>query len=426
MKQLINERVKRYMQDIKRQLANDQRLYSVFEKTYLNTLAEALVEDDQGKIFVLTGDIPAMWQRDSAAQLRPYLPLAKKDPKVREAIVKVVKRQFFNMNLDPYANAFNELPNNHGHQSDKTKMGPWIWERKFEIDSLCYPVLLAYLLYKNTGEKSQFDDLFISGIRKLLAVFKQEQHHESSSYSFERECNVPTDTLVKKGKGAPVAYTGMIWSGFRPSDDACTYGYLIPANMFAVTVLRYIQELFSSILNNPEIVEEAARIEEEVEAGIRKYGLVEHDGRQIYAYEVDGLGNYLLMDDSNSPSLLSAPYFGYTSLEDSLYQNTRHFILSPDNPYYYIGEFCSGQGSPHTPKGYVWPLALAMRGLTTGIRSEKLTLLYALATTTADTEMIHESFDPDDPSKFTRPWFSWGNMMYCELLLDYLGQKVES
>lgn len=426
MRQLIDERVKRYMQNIKRELPEDQRLYRVFEKTYLNTLSEALVEDDQGRIFVLTGDIPAMWQRDSAAQLRPYLPLAKKDSEVKEAIVKVVQRQFFNMNLDPYANAFNEFPNNHGHQNDKTEMGPWIWERKFEIDSLCYPVQLAYLLYKNTGETSQFDDEFVNGINKLLSVFKQEQHHESSSYTFERECDVPTDTLVNEGKGAPVAYTGMIWSGFRPSDDACTYGYLIPANMFAVTTLRCIQELFSSILDSPEIVREAVKIKEEVEAGIRKYGLVEHDGRQIYAYEVDGLGNYLLMDDSNSPSLLSAPYFGYTRLEDPFYQNTRRFILSGNNPYYYCGEFCSGQGSPHTPNGYVWPLALAMRGLTSSSKSEKLTLLYLLATTTADTEMIHESFDPDDPQKFTRSWFSWGNMMYCELLLDYLGQKVES
>lgn len=426
MKQLIDEQVRRYMQGVKDQLPDDQRLYRVFEKTYLNTLEDALVEDGQGNIFVLTGDIPAMWQRDSAAQLRPYLPLAKEDSRVRDAIVKVVKRQFFNMNIDPYANAFNELPNNHGHQTDKTEMGPWIWERKFEIDSLCYPVQLAYLLYKNTGEKRQFNDEFVSGIRKLLMVFKQEQHHDSSPYLFERECDVPTDTLTNGGKGEPVAYTGMIWSGFRPSDDACTYGYLIPANMFAVTVLRYIQDLFLSILDYPEIVAEAAKIEKEVEAGIEKYGLVEYKGRQMYAYEVDGLGNVLLMDDSNSPSLLSAPYFGYTTVEDPLCQNTRRFILSADNPYFYSGEFCSGQGSPHTPKGYVWPLALAMRGLTSNSKAEKLTLLYSLATSTAGTEMIHESFDPNDPGQFTRPWFSWGNMMYCELLLDYLGQKVES
>ncbi|GHV98066.1 glycosyl hydrolase [Lactobacillus nasalidis] len=425
MKELIDEQVKRYMENIKSSLPNDQRLYRVFERTYLNTLTEALVEDDQGSMFVLTGDIPAMWQRDSAAQLRPYIPLAKTDSKIRNVIVKVIKRQFFNMNLDPYANAFNEFPNNHGHQTDKTKMGPWIWERKFEIDSLCYPVQLAYLLYKNTGEKKQFNKDFVSGIRKVLVTFKQEQHHESSPYSFERECDIPTDTLANGGKGAPVAYTGMIWSGFRPSDDACTYGYLIPANMFAVVILRYICELFSSVLDYPEIVEEATKVKEEIEEGIKKYGLVEYRGRLTYAYEVDGLGNTLMMDDSNSPSLLSAPYFGYSATDDQLYQNTRRFILSVDNPYFYLGEFCSGQGSPHTPKGYVWPLALALQGLTSNSESEKLSLLYSLVTTTAGTEMIHESFDPNDPSKFTRPWFSWGNMMYCELLLDYLGQRVK-
>lgn len=305
MDQIISDKVKDYMNEIKTECGNkDERLYTIFNKTFLDTLQNALKVDENNNVFVLTGDIPAMWQRDSSAQLRPYLLSAKSDEHIKDIITRVVKRQFFNMNLDPYANAFNMTANNQGHQTDKTDMSPWIWERKYELDSLCYPVQLAYLLYKNTGETAQFDDKFVSGIKKMLRVIQIEQHHENSDYTFERDCDVPTDTLKNDGKGTPVAYTGMSWSGFRPSDDACTYGYLIPSNMFAVVVLGYIQEIFSTILDDSEIVAKVKKLQEEINAGIQKYGIVEHNGKKQYAYEVDGKGNYLLMDDSNVPSCL--------------------------------------------------------------------------------------------------------------------------
>lgn len=426
MENLIDKNVKQYMRDIEKQCGpQDKRLYTIFNKTYLDTLKNALKEDQNHNIFVLTGDIPAMWQRDSAAQLRPYILLAEQDDKVKELILKVIKRQFFNMNLDPYANAFNIDANGKGHQTDQTDMTPWIWERKYELDSLCYPVQLAYLLYKNTGEKRQFNKIFISGIRKMLRTIKTEQHHNSSSYTFERDCEIPTDTLKNDGKGTPVAYTGMSWSGFRPSDDACTYGYLIPSNMFAVVVLGYIQKIFSTVLNDRKIVQEAQTLQREIDNGIKKYGIVEINGKKQFAYEVDGKGNYLLMDDSNVPSLISAPYIGYVQKDDPVYLNTRKFILSPQNPYFYIGEYWSGQGSPHTPKGYVWPIGMALMGLTQKNKAEKQNLLYLMANTTNNTNMIHESFNPNDPSKFTRPWFSWANMMYCELLLSYLGHEIK-
>lgn len=425
MDQIISDKVKDYMNEIKTECGNkDERLYTIFNKTFLDTLQNALKVDENNNVFVLTGDIPAMWQRDSSAQLRPYLLLAKSDEHIKDIITRVVKRQFFNMNLDPYANAFNMTANNQGHQTDKTDMSPWIWERKYELDSLCYPVQLAYLLYKNTGETAQFDDKFVSGIKKMLRVIQIEQHHENSDYTFERDCDVPTDTLKNDGKGTPVAYTGMSWSGFRPSDDACTYGYLIPSNMFAVVVLGYIQEIFSTILDDSEIVAKAKKLQEEINAGIQKYGIVEHNGKKQYAYEVDGKGNYLLMDDSNVPSLMSAPYIGYVDPDDAIYQNTRRFILSPDNPYFYIGEYWSGQGSPHTPKGNIWPIGMALVGLTQKTKEEKQNLLYLMANTTNGTNMIHESFNPNDPSDFTRPWFSWANMMFCELLLSYLGHEI--
>ena len=404
----------------------DPKLGTVFQKTFLNTLETTISDDEQGYAFILTGDIPAMWQRDSTAQVRPYLALAHEQPAIATLITRVVQRQFFNMAIDPYANAFNETANGHGHQTDQTEMGPWIWERKFEIDSLCYPVQLAYLLYKNTGVTAQFDDNFVTGVKRLLTTFETEQHHATSPYRFVRTVDRPEDTLERDGLGTPVADTGMIWSGFRPSDDACEYGYLIPANMFAVVILDYLQVIFSSVLDDPNIVARARRLQTAVRDGIEMYGYTTNaNGEKVYAYEVDGLGHAKLMDDGNVPSLLSAPYLGYCDLLDPNYQRTRQTLLSPENPYYYSGHLAAGQGSPHTPAHYIWPIAIAMEGLTTNSRDQQLAALQTLIKTTGGTDLMHESFNVDDDTQFTREWFSWANMMYCELLLTTLGFKIE-
>ncbi|MCT3287449.1 glycoside hydrolase family 125 protein [Lactiplantibacillus pentosus] len=404
----------------------DPQLGTVFQKTFLNTLETTISDDEQGYAFILTGDIPAMWQRDSTAQVRPYLALAHEQPAIATLITRVVQRQFFNMAIDPYANAFNETANGHGHQTDQTEMGPWIWERKFEIDSLCYPVQLAYLLYKNTGVTAQFDDNFVTGVKRLLTTFETEQHHATSPYRFVRTVDRPEDTLERDGLGTPVADTGMIWSGFRPSDDACEYGYLIPANMFAVVILDYLQVIFSSVLDDPNIVARARRLQTAVRDGIETYGYTMNaNGEKVYAYEVDGLGHAKLMDDGNVPSLLSAPYLGYCDLLDPNYQRTRQTLLSPENPYYYSGHLAAGQGSPHTPAHYIWPIAIAMEGLTTNSRDQQLAALQMLIKTTGGTDLMHESFNVDDDTQFTREWFSWANMMYCELLLTTLGFKIE-
>ncbi|ALB30128.1 glycosyl hydrolase [Companilactobacillus heilongjiangensis] len=399
----------------------------VFNVTYANTLettVKKIADDDK---FILTGDIPAMWQRDSTCQVRPYLVMAQQIPEVSDFIRGVVKRQFFNMNHDPYANAFNSEPNNAGHQKDHTEMTPWIWERKFEIDSLCFPVQLAYLLFKNTGRIDHFDADFVSGIKKMLNVFEIEQHHMTKSeYRFERDDDRPEDTLTHNGLGSPVKETGMIWSAFRPSDDACVYGYLVPANMFAVLVLDYVQEIFSSVLDDAKIVDRAKKLQSEIRSGIEEYGTTTNAaGERIYAYETDGLGNFLIMDDGNVPNLLSAPYLHYVDLDDSTYVNTRKTILSPENPYYYAGKYGKGLGSPHTPKNYIWHIALAIQGLTSNDQAEKARLLENMVQTTAGTNMMHEGFNVDNPKEYTREWFSWANMMYCELFLNYFDYKIK-
>jgi len=427
-KQIISPDIKQFMSQVTEKAGAEHADWAkVFNVTYANTLettVKKIADDDN---FILTGDIPAMWQRDSTCQVRPYLVMAQQIPEVSDFIRGVVKRQFFNMNHDPYANAFNSEPNNAGHQKDHTEMTPWIWERKFEIDSLCFPVQLAYLLFKNTGRIDHFDADFVSGIKKMLNVFEIEQHHMTKSeYRFERDDDRPEDTLTHNGLGSPVKETGMIWSAFRPSDDACVYGYLVPANMFAVLVLDYVQEIFSSVLDDAKIVDRAKKLQAEIRSGIEEYGTTTNAaGERIYAYETDGLGNFLIMDDGNVPNLLSAPYLHYVDLDDSTYVNTRKTILSPENPYYYAGKYGKGLGSPHTPKNYIWHIALAIQGLTSNDQAEKARLLENMVQTTAGTNMMHEGFNVDNPKEYTREWFSWANMMYCELFLNYFDYKIK-
>ena len=226
-----------------------------------------------------------------------------------------------------------------------------------------------------------------------------------------------TDTLPAGGKGRPVNVTGMTWSGFRPSDDCCKFGYLIPANMMAVTALGYVEEISRDVYGDVELAGRCKALAEEIRDGIMDYGVVNHHkyGR-IYAYETDGFGNYNLMDDANSPSLLAMPYLGYCSREDELYQNTRRFILSEDNPYYNAGSRAAGMGSPHTPEGYVWHIGIIMQALTSTDKKEIRNCLEMLADTHAGTNYMHESFNPEEPEEFTRPWFAWANSLFGELL----------
>ncbi|ALS02017.1 glycosyl hydrolase [Enterococcus silesiacus] len=397
-----------------------------FNAAFANTLTTTVKKQSDGTTFLLTGDIPAMWLRDSTAQVRPYLVIAKEDEELRDMICGLVQRQFFYITIDPYANAFNEEANGAGHQTDHTTMNPWIWERKYEIDSLCYPVQLAYLLFKNTGYKKQFDENFVAGVKKILTVFKTEQEHQNSTYTFERETTRLEDTLPNEGRGSEVGKTGMTWSGFRPSDDACRYGYLVPSNMFAVVILGYIEEIFSEILSDPEVAKQASSLRKEINAGIQEFGKTDNrSGEAIYAYEVDGLGNASIMDDSNIPNLLAAPYLGYTSVDDSTYQATRKTILSKENPYFYEGKYAKGIGSSHTPENYIWPIALAMEGMTSKNKSDKEQILNSLVANDGGTHLMHEGFDVDNPENYTREWFSWANMMFCELVMDYFDIRVE-
>lgn len=419
--------VKKFMETITAKCGETHQDWAVnFNAAFANTLLTTVKRQDDGTTFLLTGDIPAMWLRDSTAQVRPYLVIAKEDEDLADMISGLVKKQFFYINIDPYANAFNETDNGAGHQADHTEMNGWIWERKYEIDSLCYPVQLAYLLYKNTGRTDQFNEDFIEGVKKILEVFSVEQDHNQSPYTFMRDTDRPEDTLINGGRGAEVVPTGMTWSGFRPSDDACRYGYLVPSNMFAVVILGYLEEIFSSVLEHAEIVRKADNLKKEIQGGIEQYGRTTNQaGETVYAYEVDGKGNATLMDDSNVPNLISAPYLGYGTNRDERYLQTRKTLLSKENPYFYEGKFAKGIGSSHTPENYVWPIAMAMEGMTTDDKAEKERILNQLVANDAGTNLMHEGFDVDNPNNYTREWFSWANMMFCELVMDYFDIRVE-
>ncbi len=427
MKKELPKSMEQLLSKVREVFKEDSQIAETFERCYTNTLDTTVKRLEDGSTYVITGDIPAMWLRDSVAQIRPYLMLAKEDQEIGDLIAGLVKRQFLYINIDPYANAFNEEANGNCWEKDETEMGPWIWERKYEIDSLCYPVQLAYLFWKNTGRVDHLDADFVQGVRKILDVFETEMYHEEkSSYRFVRRNSFFTDTLSRDGKGALVkSGVGLIWSGFRPSDDACVYGYLIPSNMFAVVILEYISELSKIVPELKELGEKAAQMAKMVRAAIEEYGVTVVGGvGKAYAYEVDGFGQYHFMDDANVPSLLSMEYLGYEPMDQKVAENTRKVILSEINPYYYRGEQAKGIGSPHTPVEYIWHISMAVEGLTAKSKEEKYEVIQRMIATDGGAGLMHEGFHVDDPTKYTREWFSWANAMFCELVLQYCGYEV--
>lgn len=379
------------------------KLEAMFRAALLDTQRQITMAPD-GTAYVKTGDIPAEWLRDASAEARPYLYFAKDDPAVRALLKAVVTRMGKYLQVDPYANAFT--------------LDYRVWEQKFELDSLAYPIIFAWTYWKVTGDASIFTDDLSKGFDKALNTMEIEQDHPRNSHYTHRE--LPAD-----GKGNPVKYTGMIWTGFRPSDDACVYNYLIPSEMMAVVALGDLEEIERVVYRNLIKAQRAKALRTEVNNGIQEYGLVFMPNYgYVYAYEVDGLGHAVLMDDANIPSLLSAPYIGYTKATDTIYQNTRRYLLSKDNPYYYTGTVAHGIGSAHTNDGWVWPLALVMQGLTASTDSEKRDVLNELLASDTGDHVLHESFNPNDPTKFTRADFGWPNALFSEFVMTaYSGYK---
>lgn len=375
--------------------STDPHLQAMFRATLLDT-GKLVQQAPDGTSYVITGDIPAEWLRDASAQVRPYLFFARDDESVRVLLRGIIERMAKYIQIDPYANAFT--------------LDYRVWEQKFELDSLSYPVTLAWSYWKTTGDASIFNDDFARALDAVLVTMEREQNHPRDSRFTHKE--------LFDGTGRPVAYTGMIWTGFRPSDDACFYNFLIPSEMFAVVALGDIAEIERSVYHNLIKSNEALALRSEVQRGIQTYGLVYVPKYgYVYAYEVDGLGHAILTDDANIPSLLSAPYLGYATPDDQYYLNTRAFLLSQDNPSFYQGKYARGIGSFHTPDHWVWPLALVMEGLTATTQAEKQDVLKELLASDPGDHLLHESFDVDDPTRFTRQDFGWPNALFSEFIL---------
>jgi len=369
-----------------------------------------------------------MWLRDSSAQVWPYLPLAKDDQELKSVLAGVVNRQTQCVLLDPYANAFNKELVPGEWMSDQTDMKPGLHERKWEIDSLCYTVRLAYHYWKVTGDTSVFDADWQKAARTIVDTFRTQQRKNGPGpYKFERQTTRQLDTLSNGGYGRPLKPVGLINSAFRPSDDATTYGFLIPSNLFAVTSLRQLAEISNKITGDHSFEKECTVFADEVMAAIRKYGIVNHPKYgKVYAFEVDGFGNATFMDDANVPSLLALPYLGCTPKGDKVYQNTRKLVWSEDNPYFFKGKVAEGIGGPHVGYDMVWPMSIIMRAMTSSDDKEIAWCVRTLRNTDADTGFMHETFHKDDPKNFSRSWFAWANTLFGELILKLVNEGKES
>ena len=434
----ISTAVEKKIKEVQQLLSGNPRLAWMFANCFPNTLESTVhyrVIDGEDDTFVYTGDIPAMWLRDSGAQVWPYVQLANDDPRLKKMLRGVILRQLKCINIDRYANAFNDGPTGAGWQSDATDMQPDVFERKYEIDSLCYPIRLAYWYWQVTGDSSIFGDIWMEAIQNILLTFHEQQRKENRGpYHFFRMTDRTYDTVGWQGYGAPVKPVGLIASVFRPSDDRTSLPFLVPSNFMAVSSLRKAAEILEKVnAKNSSINDISARqsplsmaidcrtLADEVEQALKQYAIVDHPKYgKIYAFEVDGFGNRLLMDDANVPSLLGMGYLGDVPLDDPIYQNTRRFVWSEDNPWFFRGKAGEGIGGPHIGYDMVWPMSIMMKCFTSQDDDEIRWCMRTLLKTDAGMGFIHESFNKDDATNFTRPWFAWQNTLFGELVLKLI------
>ena len=411
------------------QNVKNKELGWLFENCFPNTLDTTVdFEMVNGKpdTYVITGDIDAMWLRDSTAQVWPYLLLIKKDTELRQLIAGVINRQVKCILKDPYANAFYKDENKISEwKTDLTDMQPGTHERKWEIDSLCYPIRLAYNYWKLTNDVAPFDIQWKDAIKATLHTFKVQQRKTGNGpYTFQRSTSWATDGVPLSGYGYPINPVGLICSMFRPSDDATVFPFLIPSNFFAVVSLRQAAIMVKQIFTDDSLSNELNALANEVEIAIKKYAIIDHPQYgKVYAYEVNGFGSYHLMDDANVPSLLSLPYLNAVKNTDPVYINTRKMLLSANNPFFFKGKAAEGIGGPHAGMDMIWPLSIVMRGLTSKEDAEIKSCISMLQQTHGAPGFMHESFHKDDAANYTRKWFAWANTIFGELLWEVYQSK---
>lgn len=424
----LSERIEQVIAEMKTKIS-DPQLYWMFQNCFPNTLDTTIdyeIIDGQPDTFVITGDIDAMWLRDSTAQVWPYLPYIHEDENLRQMILGLINRQVKCVLLDPYANAFyKDLTKISDWISDSPSPQPGVHERKWEIDSLCYVIRLSHEYYQITKDTSFFTEDWKKAMKLIYQTFRTEQRKDGTTpYRFARKTNQMIDAPVFDGTGRPTSYTGLIHSMFRPSDDATLYPFLIPSNLMAAQSLGQLALMFSKLESDSNFTNDCQKFQEEIKSSIEKFAVQEHEEfGKIYAYEVDGFGNRSFMDDANVPSLMSLSYLGVHQSNDKIYKRTRGFLLSSSNPYFLKGSYAYGQASPHTGKEKIWPMGIILRAMTSVSDTEIESCLKMLLTTHADTGFMHEAFHKDNPKNYNRSWFAWANTLFGELVLKLYKER---
>ena len=415
-----SESVEQLIKEISSSIGNKEVAW-LFENCFPNTLDTTVDFTKTGSpdTYVITGDIDAMWLRDSSAQVFPYLPLCKKDDQLKQLICGVINRQTACVLKDPYANAFYKDTSKVSEWStDVTTMQPGIHERKWEIDSLCYVIRLSYYYWKETGDSGIFNEHWTSAMALIVQTFiEQQRWHDKGPYSFMRLTKFATDTVPLGGYGYPVNPNGLICSMFRPSDDATIFPYLIPSNIFALESLQQLTDMIPVVTTgNHDLLTTIKKLQSQLKNGLRSGIVNKREEGDIYAFETNGLGSFNLMDDANIPSLVSLGYLVPSMRTEILYKNTRSYYLSDFNPFYFQGKAAEGIGGPHAGMDRIWPLSIIMRGLTSDDDSEIKSCIDTLCKTHAGTGFMHESFHKDNAADFTRPWFAWANTLFGEFI----------
>lgn len=409
-----------YIEDIIKTISQDiadEDLQRMFCQCFPNTLDTTVYythRESQSDTFIVTGDIPAMWIRDSVNQVWPYLQYITKDKELNNLFIGLIYRLTRCIISDPYANAFKrELHNGW----------PVVWERKYELDSLASFFRISSAYYQTTHDMQPFDEYWVFAIRKALEIIHLEQNSldkdsQKILFQFKTHTGHLHPAVRMRGYGYPSKHCGLSRCVFRPSDDETVFPYLIPANAMMVVNLRRLTPLLE-VLYVTDAAQLAHKLADQLNYGVKKWGIVTHPKfGKVYAYEVDGFGSQCLMDDPNIPSLLSLPYLGFCSTDDEVYKNTRKMILSTFNPFFAKGKYAQGITSPHFGVcDHFWPMATIMQAITTQNENEIIDCLKILKKTHAKSYFMHESINVDNPNEYTRPWFAWVNSLFGELIV---------
>ncbi|KAJ2238219.1 hypothetical protein H4R99_007040 [Coemansia sp. RSA 1722] len=412
---------------------------NIFPNTLDTTVAWHNANETEPYTFLVTGDITAQWIRDSTNQILPYVPYATVDGDIAMLVMGLINMQAEELLGYPYGNAFQPpsrsglLPTENGIALDLSVTPPFnnntVFEAKFELDSFASFLQISSAYWRTTGDyQFMYNPSWGQAIAAILGAIEKLQEPTFNSrhlvnkplVQYSRLTYTATETQFGGGMGNPVRYTGMAKTLFRPSDDASIFPFLVPANAYLSVELNRLAFMLDTIGVYSELANVAKTLSEEIRKGVFEHGTTLHPkyGR-VFVYETDGYGSTLVMDDANGPSLLGLPYMGFLAQTDPIYQSTRKMILSvDDNPWYFTGSYIHGVGSPHTGFQKVWPMAVAMRGLTSSDRDEVKECLDQLVATTSDLGLMHESVHVYRTSNYSRSWFAWCNSLVSQFVID--------